>query len=123
MESNPPTLPGAVRGATWLVGQAPQRRRWVDLAHRRPVFRARWTALRSACGRPDHGANRALPANAKNRSNGSVWSDVALETALERAENGEAVFRGRVGGKTEAGFGALLRSIHQIQPEIELGKG
>ncbi|GBE42092.1 hypothetical protein BMS3Bbin10_00149 [bacterium BMS3Bbin10] len=48
------------------------------LRHDRPVFRARRTALRSACGRPDHGANRALPANAKNRSNDSVWPEVAL---------------------------------------------
>jgi len=32
---------------------------WTDLAHRRPVFRARWTSLCSIFGRPDQGAKHA----------------------------------------------------------------
>jgi len=55
MESNPYTLAGAVRSAIRCIGQAPQRTRCVDLAHRRPVFRVRWTSLCSTCGRSDQG--------------------------------------------------------------------
>ncbi len=47
------------------IGQAPQRTRWTDLAHRRPVFRARWTSLCSTCGQTDHCVKHAWPANAK----------------------------------------------------------
>jgi len=59
MESNPFTLAGAVRSAMRCIGQALQRTRWTDLAHRRPVFRARWTVLCYTCGRPDHGVKHA----------------------------------------------------------------
>ena len=69
---------GAKRGAMRGIGQALQRRRWADLAHRRPVFRARWTSLRPTCGHPDHGADLASPANAKKRSNDSVLRIDAL---------------------------------------------
>jgi len=55
MESNPFTLAGAVRSAIRCIGQATQRTRWTDLAHRRPVFRARWTSLCSTYGQPDQG--------------------------------------------------------------------
>jgi len=55
MESNPYTPAGAVRSAIRFIEQALQRTRWTDLAHRRPVFRARRTALCSTCGQPDHG--------------------------------------------------------------------
>jgi len=44
----------------------------------RPVFRARWTALCSTCGQPDHGAKHAWPANEKNRSNGSIVSSFGI---------------------------------------------
>ena len=43
---------GAVCSAMWFIGQAPQRKRWTDLAHRRPGFRTRWTSLQPPCGRP-----------------------------------------------------------------------
>ena len=72
MEPNPVIRQGAMRSATWLGGQASQRCRWPDLAHRRLFFHARWTALASACGQPDHGAKPALPANVKKRSNGQT---------------------------------------------------
>ena len=36
------------------IGQAPERRRWAELAHRWLVFRASRTSLRPACGQPDH---------------------------------------------------------------------
>jgi len=55
MESNPYTLAGAVRSAIRCIGQALQRTRWTDLAHRRPIFRACWTSLCSTCGRSDQG--------------------------------------------------------------------
>jgi len=51
MESNQSTRLGAERGAMPGIGQGSQRRRWADLAHRRPVFHARWTSLRPTCGR------------------------------------------------------------------------
>ena len=54
------------------------------MAHRRPGFRARWTALRPACGRQDHGADRASPADAKTRSNDSIWSRTALARSAMR---------------------------------------
>jgi len=55
MESNPFILAGVVRSAMRCIGQAPQHTRWTDLAHRRPVFRARRTSLCSTCGQKDHG--------------------------------------------------------------------
>jgi len=63
---------GTKRGAMRGIGQALKRRRWTDLAHRRPAFRARWTSLMPTCGRKDHGVDLASPANAKNRSNDSI---------------------------------------------------
>ncbi len=33
MESDQPSLQGAARSAIWLFAHAPQRSRWVDLAH------------------------------------------------------------------------------------------
>ena len=45
------TRQGVVRGAMQCIGQAPQRRRWADMAHRRPAFGAPWTALDRAYGR------------------------------------------------------------------------
>jgi len=72
MASNQSTRQGAKRRAMWGIGQASQRWRWADLAHRRPVFHARRASLRPAYGRPDHGADRASSADVKNRSNGST---------------------------------------------------
>jgi len=51
------------------IGQVLQRSRWIELAHRRPVFRALWTALCFSCGHKDHGKNHALPEDVKNWSN------------------------------------------------------
>ena len=73
MGSDQFTLQGAVRGAIWLIGQAPERSRWAGLAH----LKGRFFALAGLCYVPlvvnqDHGAKRALPANAKNRSNASM---------------------------------------------------
>jgi len=41
MAQNRSTRLGAVRGATWVVSQALQRRRWAVLCHLRPVAFAR----------------------------------------------------------------------------------
>ena len=78
MESNPATLAGAARSAMRCIGQAPQRTRWTDLAHRRPVFRVRRTSLCSTCGQKDHGVKHASLANAKNRSKGSIVSSFGM---------------------------------------------
>jgi len=80
MDVKPFTLAGVVRSAMRCIGQAPQRTRWTDLAHRRPVFRARRTSLCSTCGRSDQGVKHAWPANAKNRSNESIITSFGITT-------------------------------------------
>jgi len=84
METNPFTLAGAVRSAIRCIGQAPKRTRWTDLAHRRPVFRARRTSLYSTCDQPDHGVKHAWPADAKNQSNESIISFFGITQLLQR---------------------------------------
>lgn len=78
MESNPHIRLGAVRSAIRVIGQALQQRRWANLAHRRPDFRVRWTSLRSPGGQSDHGGERASPANAKIRSDGSILTSFGI---------------------------------------------
>ena len=82
MESKQPTRPGAARPAMRGIGQGSERRRWAVVTHRRPVIRARRTSLRSPCGQPVHGAKRASPANANNRSNDHEFVKRALEGGL-----------------------------------------
>ncbi len=89
MEATKPTLQGAERRAMWDIGQASQRRRWAWTAHRRPVFHARRTALRSPCGQPDHGGNRALPADVENRSSDSIKTKLALAVAAKPARQSD----------------------------------
>ena len=38
MGSDQFTLQGAVRRATWLIGQAPERSRWIDMTHLKGRF-------------------------------------------------------------------------------------
>ncbi len=79
------------RRAIRCIGQAAWRTGWANLSHRRPAFRARWTALGGTCGQPDHGVPPALPANAKSRSNGSVLSKKALGWGLMAVQHIDSI--------------------------------
>ncbi len=48
----------------------------------RPSFRDHRTSLCSTCGQPDHGVKHASPANAKNRSNGSIITSFGINCCI-----------------------------------------
>ena len=80
------------------------------LTHRRPVFRARWTALASAYGHLDHCVKPALPANAKNRSNDQTLKHLAL--AFLKDESGAtAIEYAMIAAATGLALAATLPSI------------